>query len=76
MNLQVFPNPVIDRLYISTAIPVNSIAIENLLGETLLGIQHNDSGRIEVNIKEFVPGIYFLKVNAGENNLTRKILKY
>ena len=76
VNLQVFPNPVFDRLYITTALPVNSIAIENLLGETLLGIQHSGTGRIELNIKEFVPGIYFLKVNVGENNLTRKILKY
>lgn len=76
VNLKVFPNPVTDRLYITTASPVNTISIENQLGQIIWVNQHIGSVKMEVNMKDFAPGVYFLKVHAGNTIHAGKILKY
>jgi hypothetical protein len=49
--------------------------LENVLGEVLKEFDNISSDSILINNNEFQSGIYFVKIEAGENNVvTKKIV--
>jgi PKD repeat protein len=70
-GITVYPNPATNELFISATQKINSIAISNRLGQTVLQNQYN-SETINVGIANLPPGIYFIKINGYE---VRKFIK-
>jgi hypothetical protein len=71
--LNIFPNPATSMLTIqSPNEPINTIAITNILGQTVYSEQFAaNSMEAEINVSNLSTGIYFVKIN----NEVRKFLK-
>ena len=82
VNLKVFPNPVVDR--VSLAITLDKIAdakviIYDELGRKV-GQEHNQklyfgTNAIELNIKDYKSGIYFVSLTIDNKSITKQIIK-
>ncbi|APT23388.1 hypothetical protein B0A78_00515 [Flavobacterium columnare NBRC 100251 = ATCC 23463] len=71
---QLYPNPVIDHLKISSQSQMKSISLFNLFGEEIYSrninsIEHN------LDLSNLKAGVYFLKINSGKQTKTTKIIK-
>ena len=73
-SCSIYPNPVNDRLVISATDAINSISIYNLQGAAVLS--RVVTGRtVELSISNLNAGIYFIKVQSGNNVYINKITK-
>lgn len=80
--LHIFPNPVNDRLTVSVGTKVeNSVKVEiyTVSGTIIKGVEVNkiNTGKQELSIhmQTLHRGIYFLRLQIGEEVLTRKVVK-
>jgi photosystem II stability/assembly factor-like uncharacterized protein len=81
-NLKVFPNPVVDR--VSLAITLDKITdskavIYDELGRKV-GQEHNQklyfgANTIQLNIKDYKAGIYFVSLTIDNKSITKQIIK-
>lgn len=69
--VSVYPNPATTELTITSKDKITTIAISNLLGQTMYSNQYN-SQQVQVNIADLPKGIYFVKVNGTD---VRKFVK-
>ncbi|MCS6824921.1 MAG: choice-of-anchor D domain-containing protein [Cytophagaceae bacterium] len=79
-NLTLYPNPVHDRIILSTSELEGKVnyAIKNELGAAILEGFSNVSStfnEIEINTSNLNPGIYFLEITYGEKVTMKKIIK-
>lgn len=73
-NLTIFPNPVINSLYINGAININDVAIYDSFGQKINLDKHQKSDNlIEVNTWSLQSGIYFLKVD--DSTFSKTLIK-
>ncbi|MFT3751707.1 MAG: T9SS type A sorting domain-containing protein [Paludibacter sp.] len=74
-GINVFPNPVIDKLNINIeAGTVFSLSLTDLVGRTLIS-STNQSGPVEVNLSQFDAGQYILKVYSAQFSKSTIIIK-
>lgn len=74
-HINVFPNPVANLLHInsSESININSICVENLLGQTVF---NNNGYTAIIDAKQWLPGVYIVKVYTHSGFIyTQKIVK-
>jgi len=69
--IAVYPNPAFSELTITSSDKITSIAVCNLLGQTLITHQYNKE-QIYIDVADLPTGIYLLKVNGSE---VRKFVK-
>ncbi len=69
-DINIFPNPVKDILYLQTKEPVNCISIMDITGHELY--RNNNSNISEVNVSSFKPGVYIINIDGQ----IRKIIKH
>jgi hypothetical protein len=76
-QIDYFPNPVRSNLSINYRGSIDKIEILSYLGQTLKTIQNpSENGRINVNMEEFSPSIYLIKiVNEKKETGVFKIIK-
>lgn len=80
-NVSVYPNPVTDMLNISFALPKSdkiSIDILNAVGQVVQSENVNNDGGakvVKINTTSLAKGIYFIKLAANEQIITRKFIK-
>jgi hypothetical protein len=76
-QIDYFPNPVRSNLSINYRGSIDKIEILSYLGQTMKTIQNpSENGRINVNMEEFSPGIYLIKiVNEKKETGVFKIIK-
>ena len=74
-NLLVYPNPVKEILNIQTTDKINSIEIYTSMGEVVY-VQNKFPGEFQylVNVSNLSPGIYILKLNEIDKEVSRKII--
>jgi hypothetical protein len=72
VNLNVYPNPVVDEFTIATEGTFNYDVV-NLLGEVILSGQGTTSAK--VSMKDFANGTYIVKVKSGEQTGFVQIVK-
>jgi len=71
-EIKLFPNPVSDTLNIQFNGKIDQIAIYNLLGVEVLNKNGLES---TIDMKSLKSGIYFIKLQIGEQTIARKIVK-
>lgn len=64
-SLSIYPNPAHTSITISAPDMITSVAITNVLGETVYSSKYNVK-RIQVDVANMPSGIYFVKVNGTE----------
>jgi hypothetical protein len=73
-DLQLYPNPVKNKVSISNSSIIDTVAITSVLGQEILCKKVNDL-QTEIDLASFAKGIYFVKVSANEQEKTIKIVK-
>jgi hypothetical protein len=73
VNLNVYPNPVVDEFTIATEGTFNYDVV-NLLGEVILSGQGTTS--VQVSMKDFANGTYIVKVKSGEQTGFVQVVKH
>ena len=71
-ELQLYPNPATQSVIISATSKIETITIFNLIGQSVFNQQYN-SQTVEVDVADFLPGVYFIRVNNIE---VRKFVKH
>ena len=72
-SVSVYPNPAEGLLTVSTAVPVRSILLVNMLGQTVL--THSPTGSITtLEVSHIERGAYFLRLIGDNDVTTRKVI--
>lgn len=72
--VNVFPNPVTDRLTITSQSVINSYKLYNILGSLVLEGNGNAKRSI-IDVTDLHSGAYLLEVHTGTSKTTMKIIK-
>jgi len=67
----VFPNPTQERLNISSALTVDTVAVFNELGQVVLSEKATNS----INVATLKKGIYFVNIQSADKSQTIKFIK-
>lgn len=70
-NFTIYPNPAKEKLFINTKEKNANIVITNISGVVVYQNNNHSNTPIEINLKEFENGIYFVRINNLE---TRKFI--
>ncbi|MCL2413448.1 MAG: T9SS type A sorting domain-containing protein, partial [Bacteroidales bacterium] len=74
-QVDVFPNPVTDRLYIqSPDMPIDRVEVYDLRGRRVME-QRFDSNNISLDMSNLNEGIFILRIYTGEHVITQRIVK-
>ncbi|MBN8701939.1 MAG: T9SS type A sorting domain-containing protein [Bacteroidetes bacterium] len=65
ISIGVFPNPATNKLSVKINSAIESIQIIDVLGNTVLSVQHTQSN--EIDIQSLSAGVYFAKVKSTNN---------
>jgi hypothetical protein len=77
-NLNIYPNPTSDEIYIDitgNSSEVSSIQIFNLLGEILFSSGNNISVKSTIQVSDFKPGLYFIRLELGDVVVSKSFIK-
>ncbi len=70
-QIMIYPNPATKELVISSSDKITSVAITNLLGQTMYSQQYS-SPQIQVDVSDLPAGMYLVRINGTE---VRKFVK-
>jgi len=70
-QLNIYPNPSLGSLNISTELPIDKVEIYDVFGKLLL----KEFNTIHINIEKLNSGIYFVKIYSDSKIGTKKIIK-
>ncbi len=70
-DLSIYPNPVNDILEINYPVTIKEVRIYNLLGELIL----KDINKNRLNVSSLESGVYFIQLNSGKNQVSKKFIK-
>ena len=73
-NNLIYPNPSNGKFTISYSTNINSIEVINTIGETIYHSVSNLQNKVEIDLSRFAKGIYFVKLDNGEQIMTEKII--
>ena len=73
-TVEVFPNPVVDRVTITAAATIESYKLYNVLGTLVMQGTTNSRKNI-LDLTDLHSGAYLLEVNTGTTKTTLKIIK-
>lgn len=73
-NLLVYPNPAKDNLNISYSNKLNQIEIYNAVGQIIID-KKPDAKEVKLDVSNMASGVYFVKLNSGNQNTTLKFIK-
>ena len=78
-NIQLFPNPATDQLFLDFDLPTNfdfNISIHDGIGNVLLGKNATNisNQKLELEVSNLVSGLYFVKIQTGSQIWIRKFI--
>lgn len=79
-DLHVYPNPAGDRIFISGSLlkQEGDIEVTNLIGEKMLMMKRINQlgiGELEIELRNFSPGIYFVKFQNQDKIIVKRFVK-
>ena len=73
-QFQLYPNPVVNNVNISSPFQIKNINIYNILGVQVLQKSY-DSNEVSIDMTAFSGGIYFIQVASERSSTTYKVFK-
>ena len=73
-TLNIYPNPVSDKLFIEAKDAISNVEIYNLTGAKVIGKECN-SYKVEMEVGELQSGIYFIRMTTANTAETRRFVK-
>lgn len=73
-NLNIYPNPVSNRIYISSSTNINKVLVYNLFGQEVY-TSKEDKSFTTIDVSNFASGMYLVKVFGDGFSKTKKIVK-
>ncbi len=64
-KITIYPNPTTNRITISTSDRITTVAINNLMGQTIYSQLYN-SPEVKIDVADLPTGMYFIKINGSE----------
>lgn len=74
-NLKYYPNPANDYLVITSLFPISQYEIFTPQGRKVSGEEIDSKNLLQLDMSGLTPGIYFVKVTAGNQSGVVKIIK-
>ncbi len=74
LSFSIYPNPVQDRMKITTSNAIDRISVTDITGKVVLTRQQIESGY--VNTSSLKSGVYFVSLYAGDRVKTQKFVKH
>ena len=74
-RIKVYPNPVNDILFVSSENNIDRLSVFNMQGSKLIERTELQTGIVRIDLNEFKPGIYIVKIESGSNLITKKVIK-
>lgn len=74
-SINIFPNPFIDQINVQTIDYCSAVTLLNIHGEVLY-YSMIDKDHTTIPAQSLSPGIYFIKVQNGQETWIRKVIKY
>lgn len=71
-DVEVYPNPAQDFVYVSTDINEGTIQILNLLGQQMQTVTIT-TNVMSIDVSQLKTGIYFVSITSGDTNIVKKI---
>lgn len=73
-NFKFFPNPVANKLFLTSKQPILEVEVINFLGQTVIK-QKINSAEAEINLSSLTPASYWIRVKTEQGLETIKIIK-
>ena len=74
-SLRIYPNPVLDRLYIEAQTQTLTIEIYDVFGRLQVTEAPSHQGNLTIDVENLKSGIYFVKINTEKGNIVKRIIK-
>jgi hypothetical protein len=74
INIDIYPNPVSDFLYIKSDLEIISLNIYDMQGRLQMAINGGDNMCV-IDVRNLIRGTYIVKVTTNDGNRTEKIVK-
>jgi len=71
-SLNIYPNPASDIIHVMTSYQFDKLRVFNNTGELLL----EDKFDYQIDVSNFLPGIYFVHFYDNQSIITRKVMKF
>ena len=75
VNINFYPNPVNDRLYIETQTLTQTIEIYDIYGRLQDYKTTRLQGSVAIDVENLKSGIYFVKISTEEGDIVKRIIK-
>ncbi|MBO7287122.1 MAG: T9SS type A sorting domain-containing protein [Bacteroidales bacterium] len=73
--INIYPNPVNDRLYVETQTQTLTIEIYDVYGRLQDYKTTRLQGNVAIDVENLKSGIYFVKINTEKGNIVKRIIK-
>lgn len=75
-TLNIYPNPVEDKLFLATEIYIEEIAIYDIYGRHTISQQANETTSQQViDVDDLNSGVYFVKIKTDDGNIVKRFIK-
>lgn len=74
-TIDVYPNPVLQTLFLGQPVKYSSVEIVNLLGQVVKTILLTNDDVLKINVSDLNSGIYFIRIYAGKEIVEKKFVK-
>ena len=76
-SINIYPNPVNDRLYIETLTLTQTLTVEiyDVYGRRQVTETPSHQGNLVIDLSNLKSGIYFVKINTEKGNVVKRIIK-
>ena len=74
-SVQIYPNPVNDRLYIEAETEIEEVVVYDIYGRHQVTETASHQGNLSIDMSDLKSGIYFVKINTEKGHIVRRIIK-
>ena len=74
-NINIYPNPTNDKLYIKAETEIEDVVVYDIYGRHLVTETPSLQDNVAINVENLKSGIYFVKINTNEGNITKRFVK-
>ena len=74
-SVNVYPNPVSDKLYIEVETEIEEVAVYDIYGRLQVTETPSHQGDLSIDLSDLKSGIYFVKIYTEKGNIVKRIIK-